>query len=71
MGLEQFLREHKDIFAWSHKDILGIDPAVMCHRLCVNLKHKPMVQKRRTFNLERYEAINEEVKKLLATGFIL
>ena len=29
-----------------------------------------MVQKRKAFNPERYEAINEEVKKLLATGFI-
>lgn len=29
-----------------------------------------MVQKRRAFNSERYEAINEEVKKMLVAGFI-
>ena len=35
-----------------------------------NPKHKPVVQKRRAFNLGRYEAINVEVKKLLTAGFI-
>ena len=48
----------------------GIDPTVMTHQLNVNPRHKPVIQKRRAFNLERYEAINTEVKKLLAVGFI-
>ena len=68
--LEHILCDHKDVFAWSHEDMPGINPAVMCHRLCMNPKHKPAVQKRRAFNSERYEAINMEVKKLLAAGFI-
>ena len=46
-----------------------IDLAVICHRLCIN-PHKPVVKKRRDFNHEQYEAINKEVKKLLAIGFI-
>ena len=50
--------------------MLEIYPAVMCHQLCVNPKHKPVVQKRRAFNPEKYEAINEEVKRLLAAGLI-
>ena len=29
--LELFLREHNDVFVWSHEDMPGIDPAVMCH----------------------------------------
>ena len=68
--LEQFLHEHRDVFAWSHEDMSGINPTVMCHQLCVNPKHKPVVQKRRAFNSERYEAINVEVKKMLAAGLI-
>ena len=48
----------------------GIDPAVMCHQLNVNPRHWPVIQKRRAFNPERYEAINGEVRKLLAAGFI-
>lgn len=38
--------------------------------MCINLKHKPVVQKIRAFNPKRYEAINEEVNKLLVVGFI-
>ena len=68
--LEHFLQDHKDVFAWSHEDMPGIDPAVMCHQSCVNPNHKPVAHKRRAFNPERYEAINAEVKKLLAASFI-
>ena len=31
--IEQFLREYRDVFAWSHEDMLGIDPAVISHQL--------------------------------------
>ena len=68
--LEAFLWEYKDVFTWSHEDMLGIDLAMMCHHLCVNQRYKPVIQKRRAFNPEKYEASNMEVKKLLATGFI-
>ena len=50
--------------------MLVIDPVVMCHQLSINPRHKPVIQKRRTFNPERYEAINAEVKKLFAARFI-
>ena len=70
-GLEQFLLEYNDVFPWFHKDMPGIDSAVICHQLSVNPRHKPVIQKRRAFNPERYEAINAEVKKLLAAVFIL
>ena len=69
-ALCDFLREHKDVFAWPHEDMPGIDPAVMCHRLSVDPRHRPVIQKRRAFNPERYEAINGEVEKLLKAGFI-
>ena len=68
--LQAFLREHKDVFAWSYEDMSGIDPVVMCHQLNVNPRHKPVIQKRKAFNLERYESINCEVEKLLKAGFI-
>ena len=29
--LEHFLHDYKDVFTWSHEDMFGIDPAVMCH----------------------------------------
>ncbi|KAL5560631.1 hypothetical protein UlMin_036842 [Ulmus minor] len=65
-----FLREHRDVFAWSHKDMPGIDPGVIVHRLNIDPNFKPVKQKQRTFNAERYMAINTEVDKLLKAKFI-
>lgn len=31
--LEECLKKHKDVFAWSVEDMLGIDPKVACHKL--------------------------------------
>ena len=65
-----FLREHKDVFAWSHEDMPGIDFLIIVHKLNVDPTHKPVVQKRRKFNPECYTAINEEVGKLFTAKFI-
>lgn len=43
----------------------GIDPEVIAYQLNVNPSYKPARQKKRSFNLERYKAIAEEVNKLL------
>ncbi|KAL5565706.1 hypothetical protein UlMin_028870 [Ulmus minor] len=48
----------------------GIDPDVIVHHLNIDPNFKPIKQKRRTFNAERYMAINTEVDKLLKAGFI-
>ena len=32
-----FLSQNHDCFAWSHKDMTGIDPEVVVHRLQVDL----------------------------------
>ena len=59
------LQSHADIFAWSREDMPGIDPVVACHKLAIRKGVRPVKQKRRCFNKERYEAINTEVEKLL------
>lgn len=58
------------MFAWSHEDMLGIDPEVIVHRLNVNPGYKPVWRKVRSFNPERYEPIVEEFNKLLKARFI-
>ncbi|RYE03027.1 MAG: hypothetical protein EOP33_09865, partial [Rickettsiaceae bacterium] len=68
--LASFLREFKDVFAWTHADMPGIDPDVIVHRLNDDKTIAEKVQARRAFNPERYLAINEEVEKLLSAGFI-
>lgn len=34
--LKQLLIEHKDMFAWSHENMPGIDNVITEHRLCVD-----------------------------------
>ena len=40
--LIQFLKKNIDVFAWSHKDMLGIDPSVISYRLNVCSSTKPI-----------------------------
>ncbi|XP_074287811.1 uncharacterized protein LOC141612962 [Silene latifolia] len=64
--LIQFLKSNMDCFAWSHNDMVGIDPSVISHKLSVNPSCTPVQQKRRKFAAERNEVINKEVDSLLA-----
>ena len=68
--LIQFLKKNTDVFAWSHEDMLGIDPNVITHRLNVCPSFEPVRQKKMVFALERDNAIKDEVQKLMATKFI-
>jgi len=67
--LVAFLRRNKDVFAWSHEDMSGIDPSVIVHKLNVDPNCRP-VKQRRAFAAERNTAVAEEVEKLLKAGFI-
>ena len=40
--LPAFLRSNRDVFAWTHKDMLGIDPSVIVHRLNVSPSFPPI-----------------------------
>jgi hypothetical protein len=66
----QFLKNNKDVSAWSHDDMPGIDPSIISHKLNVNLSLRQVKQKRRVFAPKRNNAIMEEVDKLLAANFI-
>ncbi|KAJ9538325.1 hypothetical protein OSB04_031058 [Centaurea solstitialis] len=62
--------EYDHCFAWSHEDMVGIDPNIISHKLNVDPTFKPVKQKRRKFAPERNKVINEEVDNLLKTGKI-
>ena len=49
--LIQFLRKNIDVFAWSHEDMLGIDPSVITHRLNVHPSSKFACQKKKSLLL--------------------
>ena len=48
-----FLKQNLDVFAWTHEDIVEVDPAESVHRLEVRTNAKPVKQKQRRFAPER------------------
>lgn len=48
----------------------GIDPTIVCHKLAIYKNAKLVKQKKRCFNQEMYDTINNKVEKLLRAGFI-
>ncbi|PKA55862.1 hypothetical protein AXF42_Ash018769 [Apostasia shenzhenica] len=59
-----------DIFAWSPKDITGVNRAISEHHLNVSQVVTPVTQKKRVMAGERQDAIKEEITKLLGAGYI-
>ncbi|KAA0042128.1 ty3-gypsy retrotransposon protein [Cucumis melo var. makuwa] len=64
------LKAYKDVFAWSYKEMLGLDPKVAVHRLAIKPEHWPVKQAQRRFRPELISQIEEEVNKLIEAGFI-
>ncbi|CAL2267229.1 unnamed protein product [Prunus armeniaca] len=65
-----FLRQQAEVFAWSYDDMPDISPDVISHKLSISPAHKPVRQKRRSYDAEWYDAMCTEVDKLKAIGFI-
>ncbi|GFY91031.1 hypothetical protein Acr_07g0012270 [Actinidia rufa] len=68
--LINFLKENSDVFAWSQRDVSGIDPEIAMHKLFTDPKHSPVRQKRRKFTPERLRVIEDEVNKLIRANVI-
>ncbi|RDX65529.1 hypothetical protein CR513_55807, partial [Mucuna pruriens] len=68
--LVTFLKANHDVFAWSAQDMRGMDPDFMCHRLSIEQGAKPVAQKKRKQGEEKREAVREETRKFLSTGFV-
>lgn len=49
----------------------GILPKVITHRLNIDPKYKPIHQKKKNFAPKRQKGIDEEVRKLFSSRFIL
>ncbi|XP_065039398.1 uncharacterized protein LOC135673926 [Musa acuminata AAA Group] len=64
------LWENADVFAWSPSDMTGVDPEVAEHHLNILPDARPVKQKPRCQAPDRQRAIQEEVDRLLAAGFI-
>jgi len=64
------ISKNMNVFAWSSTNMLGIDPDFLCHRLTMDEKVKPVVQRRRKFNKDKCLVIREETQKLLDVGHV-
>ncbi|XP_008229457.1 PREDICTED: uncharacterized protein LOC103328826 [Prunus mume] len=66
----KLLLEYKDVFAWTYKEMPGLNPKVAVHHLAVKRGTHPIKQTQRRFHPELLSQIKAEVNKLIAAGFI-
>ena len=59
-----------DVFAWTYDEMPGLDLGLVVHSLNVDSGVKPVVQVARVFHIDVEAQITQEVRKLLAVGFI-
>jgi len=57
------LKEYADIFAWTYKDMSGLDHEVVEHRLPLKPECPPVKQKLKRSHPEMALKIKEEVRK--------
>lgn len=62
--LISFLLSNHDIFAWTSYEMPSIDPSISQHRLNVDPKCKPIIQKSQRLATEHTAAVVEEVDRL-------
>jgi hypothetical protein len=64
-NLVQFLQKNKDVFAWSAKDLTGVDRNFIEHKLNIDPSVKPRKQKLRKMSDDKVIAVKSEVQRLL------
>ena len=69
--LTDLLKEFEDVFAWSHKDMPGIDPEIVEHRIPLLPDAKPVKQKFRRMRPDWALKIKEQVTKQFDAGFLM
>ena len=63
-------KDFRDVFAWTYKEIPGIDPSNVVHEIKTYLGAKPVCQKLCQLHLRKATTIKEEFEKPLRAGFI-
>ncbi|XP_052736650.1 uncharacterized protein LOC128197859 [Vigna angularis] len=69
-GLRALLKEFKDVFAWSYKDMPGLDTDIVQHKLPLKQECLPVKQRLRRMKPEMSLKIKEEVQKQFDAGFL-
>ena len=65
------LKEYRDVFAWTYKDLKGVDPTI-CQHTTIPMKEdaKPTRQRPYTYNNTFAKKIKEEIDKIKEAEFI-
>nr|CAD1825883.1 unnamed protein product [Ananas comosus var. bracteatus] len=64
------LIENQNCFAWSYKEMPGLNPEVAVHKLAIDSQAHPVKQAPRRMTVDLEEQIIAETKKLIEAGFI-
>ena len=64
------LKEYRDVFGWSYKDLKGVDPQICQHTIPTPPDAKPYKQRPYTYNETFAKKIKEEIDKLKEAEFI-
>jgi len=68
--MEQLLKEFKDVFAWTYKDLKGIPLELARHKIELNTIIPLAHQAKYRLNPNYVTTIKQDIDKLLAVGFI-
>ena len=68
--LIETLKQYRDVFAWSYKDLKGVEPSVCKHTIPMREDAKTRKQRPYTYNDTFAKKIKEEIDKLLEANFI-
>uniref|UniRef100_A0A1S4BC46 RNase H type-1 domain-containing protein n=1 Tax=Nicotiana tabacum TaxID=4097 RepID=A0A1S4BC46_TOBAC len=66
----ELLKEFKDVFDWSYKEMPDLDPKVVVHHLAVKNNACPVKHAQMFFRPDLVPLIESEVNKLIESGFI-
>jgi hypothetical protein len=69
-NLVQFLQKNKDVFAWSAKDLTGVDRNFIEHKLNIDPSVKPRKQKLRKMSDDKVIDVKSEIQRLLDATII-
>ena len=63
-------KEYRDVFAWSYKDLKGVDPNICKHTIPLKAYAKPSRQRPYTYNETFAKKIKAKIDKLKEAEFI-
>jgi hypothetical protein len=66
----ELLKEFKDVFFWTYKDLKGIPLDIAQHRIELDAIVPPIHQARYWLNFNYAAIVKQDINKLLAVGFI-